>query len=60
MISVRPETFVKHAEVTEPEARSVKKKKKKIREKRSWFQPRGPSVGSTPAMCTELKSKYAN
>lgn len=58
MISVRPKTFVKHAEVTEPEARSVKKKKH--REKRSWFQPRGLSVGSTPAICTELKSKYAN
>lgn len=29
------------------------------REKRSWFQPRGPSEASTAATCKQLTSKYA-
>lgn len=28
-------------------------------EKSSWFQPRGLSEASTPATCTQLRSKYA-
>lgn len=59
MISVRPDTLAKHAEVTEPEARNVKEKKKH-REKRSWFQPRGLSLGSTPAICTSLNANMLN